>query len=139
MPFFGKKPPASSAPTSARRHMAPDFIAGNFLAMFKEAYTRPRPTGEPGIHVETLVAVLGAMAGFGCQVAVREAIVGRGKMPLRQALLEVKTKDGGTYYVGDQLTSHCWRHGRRMSGVSLPVQLRSWADRYPTLSISWSL
>lgn len=86
-----KPPEASGGP------LGPDQISEQLYDMFLAAYADER-----GIHVETMLAGLGAMAGFGCQMAVREAIR-LGDLEPTGALVVVETKDGGTYYFGDQL------------------------------------
>ncbi len=56
-----------------------------------------------GVHVETALATLGALAGFAGQMAIREAFVKTGTMPENKAFAVVKTKNGETYYFGDLL------------------------------------
>ena len=109
---FGKKPgakppspppppaPAESdeAPPAVESGATPDAISARLLAMFETAYA-----DEQGrVHVETLLSALGACAGFGCQVAVREAIKA-GRLDPKGALMVVETEDGGTYFFGDQI------------------------------------
>jgi len=86
------------------KHFPPDFIAGNFLLMVKEAYAETLPNGQLGIHCETVLSALGALAGFGCQIAVRELMIKQMGMPEPTVLHEV-TMPGHpeVYYVGDQL------------------------------------
>ena len=59
--------------------------------------------GPQGAHVETVLAALGALAGFSVQMAIREEFVRLGKIPLAKAFAVVTTPDGGTYYFGDLL------------------------------------
>lgn len=53
-------------------------------------------------HPETLLGILGACAGFGCQAAVREA-VRAGMIPAKDAFIRVKAADGKTYFFGNEL------------------------------------
>ena len=79
--------------------LAPEKIARAMLSAFKEAHTHQ--TGA-GIHYETLLSGLGAMAGFGCQMAARFVL--QRIDPAKRTgteLAEIKTKDGGLYYFGD--------------------------------------
>jgi len=46
---------------------------------------------------------LGALAGFGCQMAIREAFIKPGIVPADHAFVVVTTKDGGKYFFGDFL------------------------------------
>jgi hypothetical protein len=56
-----------------------------------------------GVHVETALTALAALAGFSGQMAIREALIKTGKMPEDKAFVVVKTKSGETYYFGDLL------------------------------------
>ena len=78
--------------------MSPDQISAKLRASLEGQLSDPRGR----IHVETLLSALGAMAGFGCQIAVREAVKA-GQLNPESALVEVTTNDGGTYYFGDQI------------------------------------
>jgi hypothetical protein len=53
-----------------------------------------------GVHVETALVVLGALAGFSAQMAIREGLVKAGKMAEDKAFMIVKPKNGETYYLG---------------------------------------
>lgn len=94
-------PPAADSeakPAADAGGATPGAISGRLLAMFETAYA-----DEQGrVHVETLLSALGACAGFGCQIAVREAIKA-GRIDPRGALMVVETDDGGTYFFGDQI------------------------------------
>jgi hypothetical protein len=56
-----------------------------------------------GVHAETALAALGALAGFAGQMAIREALIKTGKMQEDQAFVVVKTRSGDPYYFGDLL------------------------------------
>ncbi|MCB1563031.1 MAG: hypothetical protein KDJ75_05590 [Alphaproteobacteria bacterium] len=58
---------------------------------------------EKGVHIESLLTALAALAGFSCQMAIREEFIKTGKATEREALTEIKTKDGHIYYFGDNL------------------------------------
>lgn len=60
-------------------------------------------TDGKGVHVETALTALGSLAGFSCQMAIREDFVKSGKITLEQAFTTVGTADGQTYYMGDLL------------------------------------
>lgn len=53
------------------------------------------------VHVETILSNLGALAGFGCQMAVREGLVKTGKVSEGEAFVVIKAKNGETFYTGD--------------------------------------
>lgn len=78
--------------------MSPDQISAQLRASLEGQLSDPKGR----VHVETMLSALGALAGFGCQMAVREAVKA-GRLNPDGALVEVTTKDGGTYYFGDQI------------------------------------
>jgi hypothetical protein len=57
-----------------------------------------------GVHLETALTTLGALAGFSGQMAIREALIKTGKIPQDKAFVVAKTKGGETYYFGDLLS-----------------------------------
>lgn len=68
---------------------------------------------ERGVHVETLLTAVGALAGFSAQNAIWESIVKPGKLPLHGgknmaegAFVVAEGKNGETYYFGDLLNSY---------------------------------
>lgn len=78
--------------------MTPDQISAKLREHLEAQLSDP----QGHVHVETMLSALGAMAGFGCQIAVREALKA-GRINPDGALVEVTTNDGGTYYFGDQI------------------------------------
>jgi hypothetical protein len=48
---------------------------------------------------------LGALAGFGCQMALREGFVKKGLVPEDKAFVVVATRDGARYYFGPLLNN----------------------------------
>ena len=78
--------------------MTPDQISAKLRDHLEDQLSDPQGR----VHVETMLSALGALAGFGCQIAVREAIKA-GRLNPEGALVEVTTNDGATYYFGDQL------------------------------------
>jgi len=51
----------------------------------------------------SIYSALGAFAGFGIQMAIRETLVNPGKMPEDEAFVIIETNDGKRYYFGDLL------------------------------------
>ena len=88
----GKMPsgPASPPPPP------PEVLAAELLAGLERVYTNQR-----GIHAESLLCALGALSGFGCQMAVR-ALVKLGQVPAQGAFVVAETAEG-PFYFGDQL------------------------------------
>lgn len=58
---------------------------------------------EKGVHVETLLSILGALAGFGCQMGIRETLIKTGKAQENDLFSTVTTKEGQKFYYGDFL------------------------------------
>jgi hypothetical protein len=58
-----------------------------------------------GIHCETLLTVIGALAGYAAQQALWEGMVKPGKLAIAQAFKVVETSSGATYFFGDTLDS----------------------------------
>lgn len=56
-----------------------------------------------GIHVETLLVIIGALGGFSAQMAIREGLVKTGKITERQAFVTAQGIDGKNYVFGDTL------------------------------------
>ena len=59
---------------------------------------------EKGIHLESLLSALGALAGYACQVSVREVFVVQQGRPEKEVFIVVNSKqNGATYHFGDLL------------------------------------
>jgi hypothetical protein len=56
-----------------------------------------------GIHCETLLTVVGALAGYAAQQALWEGMVKPGKLGITEAFTVVETNSGGTYFFGETL------------------------------------
>jgi len=59
----------------------------------------------PNVRCETILTVVGALAGFAAQHGIWEAVVKPGKMALQQAFVVVETRSGETYFFGDFLNN----------------------------------
>jgi len=57
---------------------------------------------ERGVHIESLLCALGSLAGYSCQAALRAKAVSQGLVEIA-LLTTVETKDGKTYFFGDNL------------------------------------
>jgi len=66
-----------------------EVIAARLMAFFKT---------ERGVHVESYLVCLGALAGYACQVSMRETAKGA-------TLVVAQGKDGKTYFFGDVLNT----------------------------------
>lgn len=54
-----------------------------------------------GVHIESLLSMLGALGGYACHIAIREELVNTGKIKENQAFIIVTGKDEKKYYFGD--------------------------------------
>ncbi len=85
---------ASADPFYAVKKGGKEIAAKLFTAM----------SGERGIHLESLLSALGALAGYACQISVREALVVQQGRAEKEVFIVVNSKqDGQTYYFGDLL------------------------------------
>jgi hypothetical protein len=61
-------------------------------------------SSEKGIHIESLFSALGALAGYSCQISVREEFVHQKNRAEKEVFIVVNSKqDGKAYYFGDLL------------------------------------
>ncbi|MBZ8134571.1 hypothetical protein [Afifella sp. IM 167] len=58
---------------------------------------------EHGIHAETLLNAIGALAGFSTQIVVRRGVLEPAGIPVERALAVLTGKDGRRYYFGEAL------------------------------------
>ncbi len=72
------------------------------LNLLLQEYTARFKDGK-GVHIETMLCILGALSGFGCQMGIREALIRTNKAKENELLIEVKTSDGQKFYYGDFL------------------------------------
>lgn len=59
---------------------------------------------ERGVHVESLLCALGALAGYACQASVRARAVSQG-IAEDEAFVVVGTQDGARYFFGDAINA----------------------------------
>lgn len=60
---------------------------------------------ERGVHVESLLAVLGSLAGFCCVDSVLKQATALGRTTRDCGIVDVETSDGGRYYLGDPINA----------------------------------
>lgn len=56
---------------------------------------------EKGVHIESLLAVLGSLAGYSCHMASREELVNSEKHLEKEVFTVISGADGKNYYFGD--------------------------------------
>lgn len=57
-----------------------------------------------GVHLESLLVMLGSLGGFSCQMAIHEGVA-KSKKGSSKPLMEVRGADGRKYYFGDLLNA----------------------------------
>lgn len=62
-------------------------------------------TEERGVHIESLLSLLGSVAGYTCQASLREAAIHREKMPEDKVFMVLGGKDGRKYFFGNFLNT----------------------------------
>ncbi len=58
---------------------------------------------ERGVHVETLLACIGSLGGYACQMAIRDEIIKPGKAKENELFIVMSGADGKNYYFGDMV------------------------------------
>lgn len=56
---------------------------------------------EKGVHVESLLAIIGSLAGYSCHAAFREELISSGKHPEKEVFTIIGGADGNQYYFSD--------------------------------------
>ncbi|MGD9638596.1 MAG: hypothetical protein AB7U85_06015 [Alphaproteobacteria bacterium] len=75
----------------------PTTIAKDILKELKKRYEKKEKSQE------TILSCLGALAGFGCQMAIREGFIKTGKMTEDNAFTVIETQNGDKFFYGDFL------------------------------------
>ncbi len=96
-PHKGASNGQNTANPLAQVQIAANQLVQQLSTTLKDADTKK------GAQTESLIAVLSSLAGFSCQMAVREAIIKQGGIPFEQALTTIGTKDGAQFFTGDVL------------------------------------
>lgn len=61
--------------------------------------------GERGVHVESLLGILGSLAGFCCIDSTLKQAAALGRSHREVGIMEVETSDGNRYYFGDPINN----------------------------------
>lgn len=98
-----------------------------------------RYAGEKYSHrIEDLLTALGADAGYGCQMGIREGFIKLGIVQEKRAFVILGAKDGRKYYFGELLNGCLMNRSKAKQGASITVwsliagaAQHAGADRYP--------
>lgn len=87
--------------------------AANVAMLYVETLLMNALKTDRGVHVETLLTAVGALAGFSAQHAIWESVVKPGKLPAHGgknpadgAFVVAEGRNGEAYYFGDLLNSY---------------------------------
>jgi hypothetical protein len=97
-------PPSAAQSPSAPPSPQRDPLAGAKLgaqAVF-EQLLRAMKNDQGGVHAESLLCALGALAGYACQASLRADALAKG-LPEQAYLTQVDTRDGKKFFFGDAL------------------------------------
>ena len=121
--FSGETPQPAAAPGAAASEpvAAPDFppwepeqeTKANLAVAHLQQNLLEMMKSEKGVHAETLMAVIGAIAGHAVIHAIVEDQVKTGRLPQGAQLMEARTADGRKYYFGDHLNGYLIPEGRQ--------------------------
>lgn len=78
--------------------IGPIIVSREILARLMKASTTER-----GVHIESALARLAALAGYACQAGVRAELVHRQGLAENKVFIRVETQGGGRYFMGDPL------------------------------------
>jgi hypothetical protein len=56
-----------------------------------------------GVHIETMLTILGGLAGFACQMSIREELIRKGGASEESVFVIIVGADGRRYFSGDRL------------------------------------
>lgn len=109
--LFGKKPASTSATGhpgaqalshAIRERRKKDPLVGAKLGGKEVAHQLQAMVKRDGrIHIETLLACVGALGGFACHMAIRESVVDGGELAEKEAFVIADGTDGKRYFFGD--------------------------------------
>ena len=86
-----------------------------------------------GVHIESLLCALGALAGYSCQAALRAQALARG-LPEVALLTSVQTKDGKTYFFGDHLNKPLAESQYSVWGISAGGAQQAGCKKLPDIA-----
>lgn len=103
-PFSRKQQPETESSNQTQQTQCEDVLLDAKLAG-KDIYNRllKAMQDEKGVHIESFLCALGALAGYACQASVRETLIVERGLSENQAFVIVECKDGSRYFFGDNV------------------------------------
>jgi hypothetical protein len=99
--IVGVRPPQLDIERKTKDPMAALKVGGRELNHYLINTLKDRK----GVHIESLLTALGSLAGFSCQMSIREELIESGKVPENSAFVIAEGTDGKRYYFGDLLNA----------------------------------
>lgn len=90
-----------------------------------------------GVHVESLLSALGALAGYACQAALRSIASYRG-MDEKSSLVVLEVKDGRQFYFGDPLNELLIGTQYSVWGLAAGAAQKLGTTEFPNLNAMFS-
>ena len=88
---------------------------------------------ERGVHIESLLCALGALAGYSCQADLRAQAVAK-EMPETSPFHTVETKDGKKYFFGDPLNNPLAEAQYSVWGLAAGAAQQAGCKEFPDLN-----
>lgn len=88
---------------------------------------------EKGVHIESLLCALGALAGYSCQANLRAQALAKG-MPETAAFQIIATNDGKQYFFGDPLNNALAGNQHSVWGLAAGAAQQAGANELPDLN-----
>ena len=89
------------------------------------------------VHPPTVLAALGALAGFGCQAAVREGLIKSGQLTEAKAFEVVQTLEGDDYYYGQEINKLLMLNPNSVYAVICGSLMKAGSREYPDVEGSF--
>lgn len=89
--------------------------------------------GDRGVHIESLLCALGALAGYSCQASIRAQAVAKG-LPEISAFFTVSGEDGRTYFFGDPLNQALAESQYSVWGLAGGVAQKNGCKKLPDIN-----
>lgn len=89
-------------------------------------------SGKP--HYPSVFSCLGSLAGFGCQMAIRDGLIKAGKITERQAFIIVDCADGRKFFIGDLLNRPLIEYPISVSGIIKDGMKKAGDENYPDIT-----
>lgn len=121
-----------------RERSKQDPLAGAKIAA-QEVYQRLTSAmqNDKGVHAESLLCALGALAGYACQASVRQRNLAQG-LAEDAGLVTIETRNGSKYFYGDAVNSPLAESRYSVWGLAAAAAQKSGCQTLPDLAAMFS-